>query len=394
MAQSENMSSNTMNKQSSSQRSNTMKHTQILKQAWRNVVSYRTLWIFGIILALTTFGGSWMYMMDRDDRPSREWEGIQITPRDGETVWQAVSRTLDAEFARADREIERFFRTEFGIRLRSDIQTYLTIFAATVLVLWILGRIARYVSETALIQMVNRHDETGEKLGFRRGLALGWSRPAWRLFLINLVVTITAILAIIALFALILSPIALWEDWGETANLVGGFLTGSLCLLAIAATILFAGLVSLVKLMAHRAAVVEGMTVFGAIRRGYLTLRGNLKDMVSMGVVTLGIKTLWPLLIGMTVLVLLGGGLLIGALPAAILANLSDPATLPAAILGGAAFFLVLFAPLTFLQGMLEVFFSSVWTLAYRQLRGLESQASQPAPEAPVPGAALPVPGL
>jgi hypothetical protein len=35
-----------------------------------------------------------------------------------------------------------------------------------------------------------------------------------------------------------------------------------------------------------------------------------------------------------------------------------------------------------------------VWTLAYRQLRGFESQATQPAPEAPMPSAALPVPGL
>jgi len=371
-----------------------MKHTQILKQAWRNVVSYRTLWVFGIILALTTFGGSWMYMIDGDDDPYREWDGLQITPRDGETVWQATRRTLDVEFAKADRELERFFRTEFGIRLKSDIQTYLITFAAVTLALWILGRIARYVADTALIQMVNRHQETGETVSFRRGLALGWSRPAWRLFLINLVVNIAAWLAIIALFALILSPIALWEDWGETANIIGGFLTGSLCLLAIAAAILFAGLVSLVKLMAHRAAVVEGLSVFGSVRRGYLTVQGNLKDAVSMGVVALGIHTLWPLLIGMTVLVLLSGGLLIGALPAAILANLSDPATLPAAILGGVSFFLILFAPLTFLQGLLEVFFSSVWTLAYRQLRGFESQASEPAPEAPMPDTALAVPGL
>jgi hypothetical protein len=394
MNQSEKMDNHQLSNRSSSKRSNAMKHTQILKQAWRNVVSYRALWVFGIILALTTFGGSWMYMIDGDDDPYREWDGLQITPRDGETVWQATRRTLDVEFAKADRELERFFRTEFGIRLKSDIETYLISFAVTVLVLFVLGRIASYVSQTAMIQMVSRNDESGEKLSFRQGLRLGWSRPAWRLFLINLVVNIAAWLAIIALFALILSPIALWEDWGETANIIGGFVTGSLCLLAIAAAIVFAGLVSLVKLMAHRAAVVEGLSVIGSIGRGYLTVRGSLKDMASMGVVALGIHTLWPLLIGMTVLVLLSGGLLIGALPAAILANLSDPATLPAAILGGVSFFLILFAPLTFLQGLLEVFFSSVWTLSYRQLRGFESQASEPAPEAPMPDTALAVPGL
>jgi hypothetical protein len=35
-----------------------------------------------------------------------------------------------------------------------------------------------------------------------------------------------------------------------------------------------------------------------------------------------------------------------------------------------------------------------VWTLSYRQLRGFESQASEPAPEAPMPDTALAVPGL
>ncbi len=371
-----------------------MQHTQILKQAWRNVVSYRALWVFGIILALTAFGGSWMTWVPGDDDPDTRWEGLQITPRGGETVWQATRRTLDDEFAKADREIERFFEIEFDIEMTSHLRTYLITFAVTILALFVLGRIARYVADTALIQMVNRHDETGEKVGFRRGLAMGWSRPAWRIFLINLVVNITAWLAIMALFALILGPIALWADGSETVTIIGGFLTGSLCLLGIAASIVFAGLVSLVKLMAHRAAVVEEMTVFGSIRRGYLVLRGDLRDMITMGVVALGIHGLWPLLAVLMVLVLLSGGLLIGALPAVILANLSDPATLPAAIVGGAAFFLILFAPLTLLQGMLEVFFSSVWTLAYRQLRGFESQASEPAPEAPMPSSALPVPGL
>jgi hypothetical protein len=34
-----------------------MKHTEVLKRAWKNMVSYKALLIFGIILALTTSGG-------------------------------------------------------------------------------------------------------------------------------------------------------------------------------------------------------------------------------------------------------------------------------------------------------------------------------------------------
>jgi len=35
-----------------------MEYGKILKQAWKNVTGYRALWIFGILLALTTATGS------------------------------------------------------------------------------------------------------------------------------------------------------------------------------------------------------------------------------------------------------------------------------------------------------------------------------------------------
>jgi len=34
-----------------------MKHAQILKRSWEILWSYKALWIFGIILALTTASG-------------------------------------------------------------------------------------------------------------------------------------------------------------------------------------------------------------------------------------------------------------------------------------------------------------------------------------------------
>jgi len=98
--------------------------------------------------------------------------------------------------------------------------------------------------------------------------------------------------------------------------------------------------------------------------------------------------------IGMAALLLLSAGLLMGALPMVILANLSDPATLPAAILGGAFLMLVVVAPLVFLEGLLRVFFSSVWTLVYRQLRDLETATEETAPASPVLDTALPVPSV
>ncbi len=374
---------------SESQRSKTMRHTLILKKAWRNVVSYRGLWILGILLALTTFSGRGAYRVGLGDQPEPGWEGITVERRGDETLWQAFERTWETELADVDRDLERFFASEFGIGLRGTVGTYLIILAGAALVLYIAGRFARYVSETALIHMVDRHEESGERLSVWQGLRLGWSRAAWRLFLIDLVVTISAAAAGIALFILVLSPVALWVNAGETAVIVGGFLTTGLLMLAIFVVIIFAGLVTLVRVMASRACVLEGLTVTGSIRRGYAMVRGSLKDVILMGLVTVGIICFWPAVLGMATLLLLSAGLLIGALPVVVFANLSDPA-----ILGGTVFILVVVAPLVFLEGLLRVFFSSVWTLAYRQLRDLETATVETAPASTMPGTPLPVPSV
>jgi hypothetical protein len=366
----------------------------ILKKAWRNVVSYRGLWILGILLALTTFSGRWTFLVGQRDQHELGWEGITIERGDDETFWQALERTLETELADVDWDLERFFATEFGIGMNSRVGTYLIILAGAALVLYTAGRVARYVSETALVHMVDRHEESGERLSIRQGLRLGWSRAAWRLFLIDLVITIAAAAAGIVLFGLVLSPVALWINGGETAVIVGGLLTGSLLLLATFVVIIFAGLVTLVRMMARRACVLEGQTVIDSIRRGYGMVRDSLRDVILMGLATVGINTVWPAVIGMAALLLLSAGLLMGALPVLIFASLSDPATLPAAILGGAFFILVVVAPLVFLEGLLRVFFSSVWTLAYRQLRDLETATEETAPASPVLDTALPVPSV
>ena len=145
-------------------------------------------------------------------------------------------------------------------------------------------------------------------------------------------------------------------------------------------------------LKARRACVLEGQTEISSIRRGYVMLRDNLKDMALMGVVILGIQGIWPIVVVMALLLSFSGGLLVSALPASMFANLSDPATLPAAILGGSFFLLLVVGPLVFLEGLLEALFSTIWTLAYRHLNGLESATEQVSPAPSMPDTALPVP--
>ncbi|KPK08547.1 MAG: hypothetical protein AMJ56_11525, partial [Anaerolineae bacterium SG8_19] len=70
----------------------------------------------------------------------------------------------------------------------------------------LIGLLLRYLSETALIKMVNDYEKTGTKYGIRQGLRMAWSRSAWRLFLIDLAVYLPAILLSLVLFALVVVP--------------------------------------------------------------------------------------------------------------------------------------------------------------------------------------------
>ena len=45
-----------------------MDHIKVLKRAWEIIWRYRALWIFGIILALTTGGRSWSAARGDGDR--------------------------------------------------------------------------------------------------------------------------------------------------------------------------------------------------------------------------------------------------------------------------------------------------------------------------------------
>ena len=54
--------------------------------------------------------------------------------------------------------------------------------------------LVRYPSETAVIRMVDEYEKTGIKVGFKQGWKLGWNRRAFRLWVIDLVVSLPVFL--------------------------------------------------------------------------------------------------------------------------------------------------------------------------------------------------------
>ena len=315
-----------------------MNHTKVLKRAWHIVWRYRALWVFGFILALTTGGRG-----SSSGRVANNW-GQYSTDR----IPPEVVSTLIA----------------IGIGL-----------ACLGVLLIIVAAIARYVAATALIRMVDDHEETGQKRSVRQGFRMGWSRSAFHLFLIDLAVSLPTAVVFILLFALALAPLLLWTTGAEAAGVIGTVITVGLFIPIILLAIVVGVMLSVLTKFFWRACVLEGLGVTEAIRQGYALVRLNLKDVGGMWLITLGLRIGWAVaMIPVVLLLLLVSGGLGGvlALLAGGLTGLAFEGAMPwivAGLVGIPIFFLVLVAPLSFLSGLFEVFMSSTWTLTYRELR-------------------------
>jgi hypothetical protein len=369
-----------------------MDYGKVLKRSWHMVTRYRALWIFGIVLGLVTF--SWeMVLLGGLDEENQTPRGIVITPMDGETFHDALQRTLQEELegaqqdlARSLRDLDQLFTEELGRRFVVDVGTFLAVLAAASVVTLIVTKVARYVSEAALIRMVGDYEDSGERRGVWQGLRLGLSRTAWRLFLIDLAIDIPVILAFMLLFGLAFTPLVFGIKGSAPATvIVGSLLTGGLFVASIALAVVAGTLLSVLKRFFRQACALESLGVIASIRRGWAVVRHKPADVLAMWLIMLGVTLGWGVVIALSLLVLfpllilfivLGGvtGTLLAYL-VFLLSSLVFEGALPvllAVAVGLPIFILVMLAPWWCLGGLMEVFKSSAWTLTYRELRAVE----------------------
>jgi len=344
-----------------------MDHIKVLKRAWETTWRYRALWIFGIILALTTASGGGSGGGGGGGNGSNGGNGGLRPPGDfpfpphrfawPEILSQAVSILIVV-----------------GIGV-----------ACVIVLLSIAAVVARYVAETALIRMVDDHEETGEKRSVREGFRMGWSRTALRLFLIKLLISLPLAIAFILLFALAFAPLLLWATESRVAGVIGTVATVGLFFLILFLLIIVATVVSVLIRFFWRACALEELGVIESIQQGFDVVRRHLKDVVIMWLIMVGVRIAYAIaliasvvvLFPLIILLIVVGGVL-GGLPALVIGGLASlflEGPVPwilAGIVGIPVFILVVAVPWVFLGGLMEVFKSSTWTLTYRELRALE----------------------
>lgn len=338
-----------------------MNHTQILKRSWSILWSYKMLWVFGILLAITAGGGggngangvnNLNYDVSRNDF---DIQSYRFSPE--------VREMLGA--------IERYFTPEM-LSIWIGVGVALVCLALIVAVIF---TIVKYVSNVSLIRMVDGYQASGEKVGFRQGWRLGWGRPAWRLFLIDLAIGIPLVLIILALIGCAMTPlVATWAaggeepGWGAILSMVG------LIFLLLFLVFLVSLAIGMVINLIRRSCVLDGNGVIESIRQGVKLFFGRFKDAFVMWLILAGIHIAYAILIVPVALLLVGIGLVAGggAGLAAYFALQAVASQLTAAAvavtLGLTIFFTLLGIPLTFLEGLRQTYFSTAWTLAYREL--------------------------
>ncbi len=363
-----------------------MDHINILKRSLHNVWRYRALWIFGILLALTTFSGQSALTFGDSNNNNQEPVQYQLSERDREWLSENLDLNFKESYSFTGEEVAEFFRNEV---VQMVLAIVILVIVVTIL-LTLLAILIHYLAETALIKMVNDYEKSGTKYSVRQGLRMAWSRSAWRLFLIDLAVRLPATLLFLLLLVLVVAPIFAFASSGTATGFAGAIAVSGLFFLVLALAIVAAVILGVLARLARQASVVDRLGVVDSIRRGYEIVRYNIKDVGLMWLILVAVNLTWPFLMIPVLIVLVGIGVIIGGIVVGLIGGLGSLATvgtaawITAGVLGGILFLLILVVPMLLLSGMRVIFESSAWTLTYRDLRhmGQVKIKSEPKPAA------------
>jgi hypothetical protein len=336
-----------------------MDHIRILRRAFDITRIYRALWVFGILLALTTTrsggnspsggsggshnnNGSNIPFQWPNNWPSFHWPTIAS----GE--WSAIAGIVIALVC-------VFF-------LLAVVFTFL-----------------RYIALTASVRMVDGYENTAAKVTVREGFRLGWNNRSFRAWLVDLLLGVIFLAVFIIGAGIVAAPLLLLLTRVRALSVIGVLITVGLGLLFLFAFIVAAILLSVLGEFFHRAVIIENLGVIDSIRRGWQVATRRIGDTLIMGLILFGINLgLTLLLIPVVIILLLVAGVT-GGIPGLLAGGLTtliaqDWQAITVGLLVGIPIFLILFVlPLLFVRGLVETFFTTTWTLTYRELVALES---------------------
>ncbi len=361
---------------------------KILKRSWHILWDYKVLWIFGVILALTAGGAN------GPRNPGNGGGGSDGSNGSG----NGSSYQMDTPFIR---ELNEWGEQNIEPLVRDPdkfLSTLIWIGVGLFLFILLVSAIAavfRYVSETAVIRMVDEYEQTGAKVGFKQGWRYGWNRTAWRLFLINLVINLPVIGLLLLLIILGLGVYYSVISHVEWLTVTGIIASVGLAFLFIFLVGLGMIVLNWLRHFVWRVCVLEDLDVRDSFKRGFALVKRNWQSAALMWLVMFGLMIAYGIASIILFFILLPvfavmaiAGLIVAAIPGLIAFGIASLFTAwPLAVIIGVLvalpfFITVTFSPLVLIGGWVQVYTSSVWTLTYREIKALNHM--EPVEEKPL----------
>jgi hypothetical protein len=369
---------------------------KILGRAWHVVWNYKVLWIFGILVVLMGGGGagpnfraSWN---NNGYNGPYGYQGGQ-TPENLPAFMQQTNHWFDTVAQPwFERNIQPWFASPEAI-VRTVIWMVVIILVLSLL-LKVLTSLVLYPAQTAMVRMVDEYEQTGTKKRFGEGWKLGWSKAAFRLWVIDLIIGLPAfILALIALsLGLTIASSAIRGNWAMAGGTIFALAVTMIAL--VLAVVLVSVFLNLLRPFIARKTVLEELAIGDSFRQGWAMFKGNWQSAGLMWLVMIGLWIGFGLVMILVSIILIPAliltavaGLIVAAIPywlAFWIMSLTSIAPIAwiLAIIPAMLFFLPVFlSPFLLIGAWVDVFQSSVWTLTYREIKVLENL--KPAPAAP-----------
>jgi hypothetical protein len=302
-----------------------MNNGEILNRAWQITKEHRVLWVFGLLVALSS------------------------------------SRTnVDLEYDQLPYELQDWLY-EFANTptLIAMIVVLILVGIAISLIVALLSAVGR----AALVDQVTaieREEQPTLRDGWQRGV-----QHALQVFLIVLLLGLPAfILIMVGLGALFVPLIGyvMREGFASRGDVPPELIGGLACFApACGLGVIVAIVTGAIQVLAIRFHVIEGRGVLESIAAGWRLLREQFGKVAVFWLILVGVRFLVGLILAIPMCLL--GALF--ALPMAVGSGLSDAPNLVCLCGGG----LILWAIGALLNSVVETYFSTCWTLAFRQLR-------------------------
>ncbi len=353
---------------------------RLIKRAFQIVWNYKVLWIFGFLVVLVggaSSGGnggfSYSTSAPSEFNEFKDFNGFgQIFPS-GEysPQMQKVADWYNANVA-------PLFATP--ARAMTTILIFIGIMFGIALLFGLLGALVRYPADTALMRMVNDHEQSGARVRFKEGWRLGWNRRAWRIFLVDLLIGTPAggiVLLLVGGLAMYFIANRQNPESAINAGVVVWMVIVGMLLMALGFVML---VISIVRHFIIRKVAFDDLGVWEGFRQGWAMFKQNWKQAVLTWLILFGIGMAFGIALMVVAVLLIPAyvvlaipGLIAAAIPAAVahvITGLFAGEVLPwiiAAVVGLPIFSVVIASPLTLINGVYYVFTSNLWTLLYRE---------------------------